>query len=511
MKIVIKIGSNVLMGNKDCLDLELMKNIVNEISEIKKQGHDVLIVTSGAVATGKTAVTGATSTMAVVGQATLMHNYKKMFDKYNIQIAQLLLVSDDFKNREKYKHLKQTLNELFDNNIIPIINENDATSVGESFGDNDSLASMVAVITEADKLIFLTNLNGLYSLDPNINKTAKIVKAVNNVSLQIQKMCSKETSSSGTGGMLSKLKGAKLATTCGIQTYIINGLVNGNLAKLLINNKKIGTEFKVQHEKLSESKKWLLISTAFNGKISNKRIGIIGAGVMGSILATRLSKSQVFINDNDRSKLIGVKNYATIVYNQKELVENSDILILAVRPQDFKKLAKSLKGFISKDKLIISIMAGVKIETIQRLLDVNQVARAMPNMPSKIGRGVTVWKGNFDAGEIFGYLGKEIEVEDEQYIDMATAVSGSGPAYVYLFQELFIDAAKSIGLPNNIAEELVLETISGAVALQGSRDKVASKGGTTIEAIKVFEENNLALIFKQAVRKAYERSQQLND
>ena len=145
----------------------------------------------------------------------------------------------------------------------------------------------------------------------------------------------------------------------------------------------------------------------------------------------------------------------------------------------------------------------------------------MPNMPSKIGRGVVVWKSTnlfeFNVNSVLGRLGKAIEVKNEQYIDMATAISGSGPAYVYLFEELLVSAAKSIGLPENLAQELVTETFAGAVAIQKEsnpqklREKVTSKDGTTFAAIKVFKENNLAQIFQLAVKKAYERSQKLND
>ena len=267
MKIVIKIGSNVLMGNKSCLDFGLMENIIDEISEIKKKGNQILIVTSGAVASGKKTVGDSNTGAAAVGQAILMEQYINLFRKQNISIAQLLLVSDDFKNREKYEHLKQTLNELIDNEIVPIINENDVTSIGDGFGDNDSLASMVAVITDADKLVFLTNLDGLYSADPKINASAKLIKEVKNIDLEIQKMCSKETSVLGRGGMLSKLKGAKLATTCGIETYIINGLNPDNIRKLLLEKQEVGTRFQSQKSCISERKKWLLIGTASEGKI----------------------------------------------------------------------------------------------------------------------------------------------------------------------------------------------------------------------------------------------------
>lgn len=338
MRIVIKIGSNVLMGNENCLNFNLIKNIVKEICAIKKAGHDVLVVTSGAVAAGSMYVFDVSgSTTAACGQAILMEQYRDFFGKKSINIAQLLLIFDDFKNREKYEHLKQTLNELIDNKIIPIINENDVTSVGESFGDNDSLASMVAVITGADKLVFLTNLDGLYSSDPSVDKTANIVKEVENVDLQIQNMCSKKTSSRGAGGMLSKLKGAKLATTCGIETYIINGLVADNLTKLLIENKKIGTEFKAQHGVLSERKKWLLIGTASGGKI------IVDKGARAAL-------------ENKKSLLaVGIKKIKG-EFMERDFVNiadtNGEVFAFGISNYNSEEL-KNLKNF--KNKVVVHI------------------------------------------------------------------------------------------------------------------------------------------------------------
>ena len=337
MKIVIKIGSNVLMGNKGCLNFGLVENLVNEISKIKKQDHDVLIVTSGAVATGVYVSGSSSSTSAACGQVILMEKYINLFRARNIKIAQLLLVSDDFKNRERYEHIKETINELIDNQIIPIINENDVTSIGESFGDNDSLASMVSAITEADRLVFLTNLDGLYSADPNIDKAAKIIKEVENVDLQIQKMCSKKVSSHGTGGMLSKLKGAKLATTCGTETYIINGLVADNLIKLFIKEEEVGTKFKAQHGGVSERKRWLLIGTASAGKIIVDR---------GAREALENKKSLLAVGVKKIKGEFGERDFVNIADT------NGEVFAFGISSYSSSEL-KELKDF--KNKIVVHI------------------------------------------------------------------------------------------------------------------------------------------------------------
>lgn len=270
-KIVIKIGSNALCGEKKHLDLDLIQQLVGQISVLCNEGHQIILVTSGAVAGGRDVLKnneGASkAALAAVGQVEIMNYYYHFFSERKVRIAQLLLSPNCFKNRDRYDALKETLTELINNQVVPIINENDATNLKDSFGDNDSLASMLAALYGADKLIFLTNLDGLYSADPKINQKAEIIKEVKSVDLEIQKMCSKKASSLGTGGMLSKLRGAKLAATCGVEAYIINGLKPENLRRLLIEHKPVGTKFLAQKGQLSDRKKWLLIGAVSQGKI----------------------------------------------------------------------------------------------------------------------------------------------------------------------------------------------------------------------------------------------------
>lgn len=269
-------------------------------------------------------------------------------------------------------------------------------------------------------------------------------------------------------------------------------------------------------------------------KLKDIKIGLIGAGTMGGIFIKRLLESdtivgnQIFINDkfSEKAKTLAFLYKVKALNDKQELIEISDVLILAVKPQDFKDLAEEIKSAIGeKEILVISIMAGVGIKTIQKLLRCKMVVRAMPNMPSQIGKGIIVWLASPEVAQnnkkraeiIFQALGQAIEINQERYIDMATAVSGSGPAYVFLFQELFIKAAKELGLPQGLAEKLVLETIGGAVDLQRQsqtnpeilRIKATSKGGTTEEALKVFERRQITKIFQLAVRAAFNKSQEL--
>ena len=269
---------------------------------------------------------------------------------------------------------------------------------------------------------------------------------------------------------------------------------------------------------------------------TNKKlnVGIIGAGVMGSILTRQLivtntiPAAQIFIGDRNAEKLKKLReNYKiNISLNKGEIIKNIQILVLAIKPQNFGNLAMELQKHLTENSiLIISIMAGIDIKTLQKLLGIKTVVRAMPNLPAKIGCGVSVWKSAKEvndgqkkcAREILQSLGKEIEVNKEGDVDKATAVSGSGPAYVFLFQELFQEAAMSLGFNKKLSRQLVMETVWGAVNMERQtkieskilRAQVTSKGGTTAAALKIFTEQKFDEIFKQAVKAAFDRGQEL--
>lgn len=264
------------------------------------------------------------------------------------------------------------------------------------------------------------------------------------------------------------------------------------------------------------------------------KIGIIGTGTMGEIFIKRLILKKVFERNNiliydlkeDRASAM-VNSYNTRkTKDLNELIAQSECVVIAVKPQDFLGLSRELKKVILKDNLILSIMAGKKIETIQKMLGIKQVVRAMPNLPAKLGYGITLWKSangipklRLDlTKKILQSLGKEQRVKEESFLDLATAISGSGPAYVFYFQEIWIKAAEELGLPKEIAKSLVLKTIDGAVNLQKElnmdpkvlREKVSSKGGTTSAAIDVLKKEEMEKIFNKALTAALRRSRELN-
>jgi pyrroline-5-carboxylate reductase len=207
-------------------------------------------------------------------------------------------------------------------------------------------------------------------------------------------------------------------------------------------------------------------------------------------------------------------------------VDSSDLAVLAVKPQEFSNVASGLAGAFGPETTALTIMAGVPVERVSRELGHAAVARAMPNTAAAVGQAISVWtasEGVSDGGranvrKLLGSMGTEVFVDDEQYLDMATAVSGSGPGYVFLFLEGFIDAAIAVGLPRSIAEELCVQTLVGSSTLARETGKqpaelramVTSKGGTTAAGLQVLEAAKLRDALKDAVAAAHRRAKELS-
>ncbi len=265
----------------------------------------------------------------------------------------------------------------------------------------------------------------------------------------------------------------------------------------------------------------------------NKRIGIIGCGNMGEALLNRLStvleKSTSLMAseiDATRRELLQTKYKIIVQFDNNYLLKNSDVVILAVKPKDvYALLQNEVCCGISKDKLLISIAAGITTKHIESIVGKDiPVIRVMPNMPALIGEAISsisagsaATKEDVEiAKDIFSTIGEVVEV-DEGLVDSVTAISGSGPAYFFYFVEALIQAAKDLGLKEAVAIKLVLKTALGSSKLLYASgegpdtliQKVASKGGTTEAALKVFENKKFKNIVKTACRQAYKRSKEL--
>ena len=263
------------------------------------------------------------------------------------------------------------------------------------------------------------------------------------------------------------------------------------------------------------------------------KIAFIGGGIMGEAMITGIiSKGSVkpeaiTVSDvyQQRLELLQEKYGVRCIPDNRKAVGGANAVVLSVKPQTLTEVTEGLQGILKAEQLVLSIIAGASIETLAQRLKHNAIVRVMPNTPAQIGKGISVWTATEAVSQIqrewaqiiLSALGKEIYVDDEKYIDMATAVSGSGPAYIFLIIEALTDAAVHIGLPRPMATELVLQTLLGSAYfaqvsgkhLAELRDMVTSPGGTTAEGLLRLEKGGLRAILSQAVIAAYEKAQTL--
>ena len=269
-RIVVKVGSSTLT-NKDTgnLNYEKLEDLVKALSDLKDKGKDVILVSSGAVAVGREILKIGTrpKTMAekqacaAIGQCALMESYHKLFAKYNQIASQILMTKYSIDKEKSYQNIKATFNELLRYNAIPIVNENDTVATDEiEFGENDTLAAIVAGITKADLLIMLTDTNGLYTDDPFINKNAKFIDTVTKKRDYVFNFAKRTSDSDvGTGGMYTKINAANIVNNLGIDMIITNGK-KPEIINKIINGEKYGTLFVSNVENKNNIRNYLIKS-----------------------------------------------------------------------------------------------------------------------------------------------------------------------------------------------------------------------------------------------------------
>lgn len=252
-RIVVKIGSSTLTHEETGgLDLVKMEILVRILTDLRNQGKEIVLVSSGAIAVGKTALglqekpnkRSLKQACAAVGQSRLMMVYQKLFSEYNQLTAQILMTKFTFTNEMSCHNATNTFRELLQMGVIPIVNENDTVATDElDVGDNDSLSAVVAAMVKADLLVLLSDIDGLYTDDPNLNPEATLIPYVGSISDELLEMAKGPVSGLGTGGMSSKLNAAGIANDAGADMVIINGNKATNLVKVLRGD-EIGTVFK---------------------------------------------------------------------------------------------------------------------------------------------------------------------------------------------------------------------------------------------------------------------------
>jgi glutamate 5-kinase len=275
-RIVIKIGSRVLTGDGNGLDPDFLKSLAGDVAGFRKHGHDVVIVSSGAVAAGvkdmglveRPRTIPQKQAAAAVGQSSLMQSFKNAFSEYDLKVAQILLTGDDLSNRQRFLNARATLDTLLSYGVVPVINENDTVVVEEiKFGDNDNLSALVTNLAEADLLVIMTDIDGFYDSDPRVNPDARLIPLVKAVTRDIERAGGGSGSAVGTGGMATKLAAAKKATQYGVPTIIINGRKPDTLNRALA-GEDVGTFFLPATDSLNRRKHWIAYTLRPKGTIT---------------------------------------------------------------------------------------------------------------------------------------------------------------------------------------------------------------------------------------------------
>jgi glutamate 5-kinase len=275
-RVVIKVGSAVLTTVEQGLDQNRIEQLASDISSIMSNGREVILVSSGAIAAGlaklgfkktKGMPLSLKQAAAAIGQSDLMWVYEKTFAAYGKKVAQILLTREDLSNRMRFLNARNTLQTLLDYSVIPIINENDTVSVDEiKFGDNDNLSGMVTHLSDADLLVILSDVDGLYTADPRLDASASLISLVEKITAEVERGAGDAQTPVGTGGMRSKLMTAKKVGAAGAHMVILNGKKNGNL-QALFDGEDVGTLFLPKAEKQESRKYWIAFTVKSRGKL----------------------------------------------------------------------------------------------------------------------------------------------------------------------------------------------------------------------------------------------------
>jgi glutamate 5-kinase len=265
MRFVVKIGSNLLTQEDNSLSAQFIQCVADQVSELHAAGHEVIIVTSGAVAAGRKSLAPPKESknipyrqaLAAVGQTYLLNTYQESFKKYDIVIGQVLLTMVDLENQRNFLSTRNTMDLLLKMRIIPILNENDVTTFDEiKFGDNDNLSAHIASLLNAEKLILLTDVGGVCDSNPKTNPNAKCLTVIEKVDDEILALAD-GGGSKGMGGMESKLKAAQFATEAGVEVWIADGKEKNVITDLVEGRAHHGTQFKTQFKSKETRRKWL--------------------------------------------------------------------------------------------------------------------------------------------------------------------------------------------------------------------------------------------------------------
>lgn len=275
-RVVVKVGTNTLTDESGALDRAYIADLARQIAELKARGVDVLLVTSGAIRAGvegmklgrRPRTIPEKQAAASVGQGILMHDYADSFGQHGVTTGQVLLTREDFGDRRRYLNARNTMLTLFSRGIVPIVNENDTVSVEEiRLGDNDTLAALVAASLEADLLIILSDVDGLYDGMPGRSANAKLIPVVTKIDHQIKAIAGESANANGTGGMRTKIEAAQIAMTCGVTMVVAHGR-QANVIQEIVAGEQHGTFFLPKEERLCSRKQWIAFGMSARGSVT---------------------------------------------------------------------------------------------------------------------------------------------------------------------------------------------------------------------------------------------------
>lgn len=351
-KLVVKIGSSSLVHEDLSINEEMIDSLMKIFKRLKNEGIEIALVSSGAIALGMHELKlekrpknmSLKQACAAVGQAKLMEIYNKYAMRYDLICGQILLNHDDFQVRKRMLYLSDTLDEMFKNHIIPIINENDALAVEEiKVGDNDTLSSLIAPMIHADLLILFSDIDGLFNKNPKIYSDAYKIDEVSQITKEIINMAGVNTTEVGTGGMKTKINAAIISTNAGCNMLICNSNQILNLDKI-INGENIGTLFKAKKKGISSREHWMIFKANSLGEIIvddgcknallDKKVSILAKGIVkvnGSFLANTVIDIKD-LNNNVIAK--GICNYSSIEIDE---IKGLSTDIIKEKLIDFKK------------------------------------------------------------------------------------------------------------------------------------------------------------------------------
>ena len=298
-RIVVKVGTSTLLYPNGKINLYRIEHLARELSDLASQGREVILVTSGAIGAGMVRMglserpdsMQEKQALASVGQVLLMHLYDKFFTEYGQVAGQVLLTKENFANHNQYINARNTLMAMLKSGIIPVINENDAVTVAEvKIGDNDTLSATVAAIVDADVLIILSDIDGVYDANPQTHPEAKLLSEIKEITSGVEAMAGGAGSAVGTGGMATKIEAAKIATAAGVTMLIASGGENGMLGRIIA-GEDVGTVFPPKDAHLRARKGWLAFGKRISGilvvdegcvKALKKGSSLLAAGILAT-------------------------------------------------------------------------------------------------------------------------------------------------------------------------------------------------------------------------------------